>query len=364
MGFILEGLESESYDRKYSDSQLLRRIVSYFRPHSLKMGVVSLALALNAAAMAAAPVLVSRVIDRISQLPETGLFLAGALGLIALGGISWLFGYVNERLVTIVVGEVMLKLRDDAFQKTLDHDLSFFDENPSGKIVSRIASDTQDFSSTVTLVTDLLSQVLMVGILAVWLLSIDVRLTLLLFVFAPLAVGLALGFRAVARRVSQNAKRVTAQINDQIQESVSGIMVAKAFRKERVLFDSFLEDNRLAYRVGVQRGLVLNGIFPVMSIAAGVGQAVLAWYAAQALRFGGLTPGDWFLFLQVVTFFWWPMLSIASFWSQFQDSLSAAERVFALIDAETKVVQRAADGAGADGDPWPRAARSRSSSAT
>ena len=56
-----------------------------------------------------------------------------------------------------------------------------------------------------------------------------------------------------------------------------------------------------------------------------------------------MSPGDWYLFMQAVGFFWWPLMSIASFWSQFQDGLSAAERVFALIDAESKVVQRAAD---------------------
>jgi ATP-binding cassette subfamily B protein len=56
-----------------------------------------------------------------------------------------------------------------------------------------------------------------------------------------------------------------------------------------------------------------------------------------------LSPGDWYLFMQAVGFYWWPLTNIASFWSQFQDGLSAAERAFALIDAEPKVVQLAAE---------------------
>ena len=56
-------------------------------------------------------------------------------------------------------------MREDAFAATVRHDLSFFDEHPSGKIVSRVTSDTQDFSNVVDLVIDLVSQVLLVVIL-------------------------------------------------------------------------------------------------------------------------------------------------------------------------------------------------------
>ena len=339
MGFVLDGLETESYDRKYPDRVLLARILSYFRPHTLRLTAVSVSLALTSLAGAVAPIVVARLIDLIITRPSVGLFAAGGAAVAGLGILGWVFGYIHERLGTIVVGDVVLRVREEAFQRTMAHDLSFFDEHPSGKIVSRIASDTQDFSATVTLFSDLASQVLQVGLLGVWLATINLRLTLLLLAMAPVAVGIALSFRAIARKVSLNAKRITADINARIQESVSGIMVAKTFRQEGMLFDNFLAGNRQAYRVGLRRGLWINTIFPIMGIAAGAGNAALAWSGAQALQAGGLSPGDWFLFMQAVGFFWWPLLNIASFWSQFQDGLSAAERVFALIDREPRVRQ-------------------------
>jgi ATP-binding cassette subfamily B protein len=339
MGFVLDGLETESYDRKYPDRVLLGRIFSYFRPHSLKMVLVSLALFLSSIAGALAPIVISRLVDRIIAAPSLGVFAAAAAAVAALGGIGWMFGYLHERLITIVVGDVVLKVRSDAFQKTVGHDLSFFDEHSSGKVVSRIASDTQDFSATVTLVADLASQVLQVGLLTVWLATISLRLTLFLLIMVPVAAAIALSFRSIARKVTLNAKRITADINSRIQESISGIMVAKTFRREKVLYDSFLDGNRLAYRVGLRRGLWINTIFPIMGIAAGLGNALLAWSGALSLKAGTLSPGDWFLFMQAVGFFWWPILSIASFWSQFQDGLAAAERVFALIDREPRLRQ-------------------------
>src|SRR5690606_2015048 len=61
---------------------------------------------------------------------------------------------------------------------------------------------------------------------------------------------------------------------------------------------------------------------------------------------GSVSAGDWYLFLQAVMLFWFPLTSIASFWSQFQQGLAAAERVFALIDAQPRVVQTANNPAG------------------
>ena len=179
--------------------------------------------------------------------------------------------------------------------------------------------------------------------LAVWLLRIDRWLTLLLFGMAPVAVIIALGFRRIARTVTQRARRVTAKINAQIQESISGIMVAKSFRQEPALYATFDANNRQAYQVGLRRGLTLNTIFPIMGISSGLGVALLFYLGGQATRSGAVSPGSWYLFMQAVGFFWWPLINIASFWSQFQDGLSSAERVFALIDAAPKVVQTAAE---------------------
>jgi ABC-type multidrug transport system fused ATPase/permease subunit len=95
--------------------------------------------------------------------------------------------------------------------------------------------------------------------------------------------------------------------------------------------------------VGLRRGLTLNSIFPVLGASSGLGVAALIFAGGLATRNGTVTTGEWYLFMQAVGFFWFPLISIASFWSQFQDGLSASERVFALIDAEPKVVQSDAE---------------------
>jgi ATP-binding cassette subfamily B protein len=343
MPFIMDGLDTEDYDRSYRDRDLLRRILAYFRPHRGGMALTSAMIALSSAAGTAAPILIARTLDVALHSPSLRTLLLLSLGVLLMGVMSWGFNYVRQLYTARIVGDVVLRLREDVFQKVMANDLSFFDEHPAGTILSRVSSDTESFSNVVTLVLDLASQALIVVFLAIYLLTIDATLTLIIVAMAPLAFGVALSFRRVARRVTQNAKRITATINAEIQESISGITVAKSFRQEGVLFSRFLKNNRTAYRVGLERGLTLNTIFPVLGTTSGLSLALLAYTGGLAILRGALTPGDWYLFMQAAFSFWYPLISIASFWSQFQDGLSAAERVFSLMDAEPRVRQLAAE---------------------
>ncbi len=339
MGFILDGLETEAYDRTYSDAALLRRIIGYFKPHTQAMLVVAGTLTLNSVVGALGPVMISTGIDLVSGNPTLGMILLVTGGVLLLGTLGWSFNLIHQYFGAKVVGNVVLNLREDVFNATISHDLSFFDEFSSGRVVSRVTSDTQDFSDVVTLTVSLLSQVTLVLVLSLWLVSHNLWLTLILWSFAPIAAFIALQFRKIARRVTLDARKVTATINAQIQESISGIMVAKSFRQEKTIYRTFAQNNQQGYKVGVKRGLTLNSIFPLLGASSGLGVAALIYAGGLAVRREVVTPGEWYLFMQAVGFFWFPLINIASFWSQFQDGLSASERVFALIDADPKVVQ-------------------------
>jgi ABC-type multidrug transport system fused ATPase/permease subunit len=347
MGFILDGLETEAYDRQYDDRQLLGRIIDYFRPHSKRMLLVATMITLNSAMGTAGPILISKAIEILSSNPTTSGIVLLSAGISLLGASAWFFNFIRQWFSARVTGNVVLQLRRDVFTAVVRNDLSFFDEHPSGKIVSRVTSDTQDFSEVVNLTMNLFSQVLLIVFLTLWLFAIDAWLTLLLIAMTPLPIAMALSFRRIARRVTQNARRMTAIINAQIQESISGIIVAKSFRQESAIYDTFHDNNRQGYRVGLQRGMTLSSIFPLLGLASGLGTAVLIYAGGLATRGpAGLSVAEWYLFMQAAGFYWWPMINIASFWSQFQDGLSAAERVFALIDAESKVVQTAGEPVG------------------
>ena len=87
--------------------------------------------------------------------------------MLTIGVLTWGGNWLRRRLTARIIGDVVLALRQDAFESSVHHDLSFFDQFQSGRIISRITSDTQEFSQVVLLVADLVGQVLLVLFLLV-----------------------------------------------------------------------------------------------------------------------------------------------------------------------------------------------------
>jgi ATP-binding cassette, subfamily B, bacterial len=339
MGFIMEGLDAEDYDRRYADRDLVRRILRYFRPKLAAMAVVAVMIVATSGLQAVLPLVISWGIDQLEG-DQSISFLTLLVGLILLSGVlAWATNYVRQALSARVTGDVVLSIRKDAFAAVLQRDLSFYDENPSGKIVSRVTSDTDDFANTVTLTMNLLSQVLLVGFITALLFVRDVGLALLTLAITPIVIAMALAFRRIARDTTRRAQRSLARVNANVQETMGGIAVAKNFRQEQTIYDEFLPINEQNYQVTVRQGMVFGAIFPLLFLVAGFGTVLLVLVGGRGVLSGSVSPGDWYLFLQAVALFWFPLTSIASFWSQFQQGLSAAERVFALIDATPRVLQ-------------------------
>ncbi|MEL6309188.1 MAG: ABC transporter ATP-binding protein, partial [Chloroflexota bacterium] len=339
MGFIMDGLDAEGYDREYSDSELVRRIVGYFRPERWRISIVSIAVVLNAASDTLLPIAISFYLDRLVQSPETFNAVQAALVLSGVASISWVFNFVRQWLSAEAVGNVTLTLREEAFNAVTERDMSFYDKYPSGKVVSRVSSDTQAFSEVVRLTINLLSQLLIVVFLVAYLLTVNAQLTLVLLGISPIIIFVALQFRTIARKTVTNSRRIMATVNAHVQETVSGIGVAKAFRREGMIYNEFNEVNNKAYSINLLTGYTFGSIFPVLITIASIGTGAIVWFGLNLAQRGSLTAGEWFLFIQGMQMFWFPLTSISSFWSQFQLGLAAGERVFALIDADLDVVQ-------------------------
>ncbi len=298
MGFIMDGLEAEAYDRSYSDRALIARIIGYFRPKLPIMIVVAVLIVLNSLLDTAFPILISKSIDTLvasKTLSSAGMLIALIL---VTGVLSWTCNFFRQRYTARSVGDVVLNLREDAFASVTARDMSFYDEFPSGKIVSRVTSDTEEFATVVTLTLNLLSQFLLFFLVAGVLFVINLRLALLAMTIMPFIILIALVFRRIARSITEQS-----------------------------------------YQVNVRSGFIYNGVFPLLVLVANIGTVIVVYFGGLNVLDKSITAGDWFLFVQGIRLLWFPLTSIASFWSQFQLGLAASERVFALLDAEPRVTQ-------------------------
>src|SRR5690606_33785168 len=246
---------------------------------------------------AALPVVVSQIVDLIQTQPTSEAIASVGLALVAVAFGLWGLNWMRRALIVRAVGDVVLDMRTRAFRAAAEHDLSFYDQFSSGRIVSRITSDTNDYGQLIVIITDVVAQFIQAFIIAYVLFKTEWRLTLLLIGFLPIIFAIASWFRHMARKVTKRGMKAMADVNAAIKETISGISIAKNFRQEDSIFKSFDESNQQSYQVNVQRGFILSLVFPVLNAIGGVFVGVLVYVGGFSAAQGLVSIGAWYLFI-------------------------------------------------------------------
>ena len=334
------GLDSETYDRQYSNQALLSRIWSYAKTYKKQIAIILLALILQGSLGALPPVLISKVLDQgLAGIPDQTVFymLAGMVLLVEVLG--FVFYYINHRLLARVIADVNRDLSTDAFAASMHQDMAFHDSYSSGRILSRITTDTRDFSTFITITMDVANNALQSLVTAIILLNTEWHLALALFAIVPVVIIIVSFYRTMARKLTRQGMRAMANVNATIKETISGIAIAKNFRQEASIYEDFKDSNAVSYKMNVKRGLVLSIVFPTTRALGGIATALVVYLGSGSVISGLISAGAWYMFVLSIDRFLQPVLAITSYWTEVQTGLSAAERIFALIDAEHTVVQ-------------------------
>src|SRR5690349_20730638 len=148
---MFNSLGQDSYDRQYTDGYLLRRIASYFQNQRSRLLMVGGTLITLSLAGALTPVLVSSVVDALENKHDMNLVILLIGAFLATAFLQYGANWTRRRLTTLLIGDGISQMRKDAFAASVRRDLAFYDDNKSGKIVSRITSDTQEFAQVLVI---------------------------------------------------------------------------------------------------------------------------------------------------------------------------------------------------------------------
>ena len=334
------GLDSETYDRQYSNKALLSRIWSNARAYKKQIIVILIAIFLQGSIGALPPLLISKVLDEgIAGVPDRSVFYLLAGLVIIVEVLGFVFYYVNHRLLARVIADINRDLSTDAFAASMRQDMAFHDRYSSGRILSRITTDTRDFSTFITITMDVANNALQSLITAIILLNTQWRLAVTLFMIVPVVIIIVSFYRSLARRFTRQGMRAMANVNATIKETISGIAIAKNFRQEESIYRDFKQTNNVSYEMNVKRGMILSVVFPTTRALGGIATAVIVYTGSNSVIAGLISAGAWYMFVLSIDRFLQPVMALTSYWTQVQTGLSAAERIFALIDAEHTVIQ-------------------------
>ncbi len=224
-------------------------------------------------------------------------------------------------------------MRDQLFTHLHRLPIKYFDENPVGRLVTRLTNDTATLSELFTSViaTAVSDVILFFGILVV-LFSLDARLTLCLLTLAPPLMGLALWFKASSQKIYRVIRVQLAKINTFLQETVQGMAVVKAFTAQRRMSERFARLGREYYETQMKLIYIFAVFRPVIDAFATSAVALLVWYGGgQALR-GQVSLGTLVAFLIYLKMLFMPLQDLAEKFNIVQSSVVASERLFKILD--------------------------------
>lgn len=358
-------LDEERVESKDVDVSLLWQLLSYLGPHkrdatlsvvlslvesflmTMPAYVLGMALDRATADTPRQPQLLDAPLDAVVHglqaiLPvdadRTGLVVTFGVLLFLVWLVRWALAMFTTYLMQRLGQQIVHDLRVDVYNHITSQGLDFFHKHPVGRLVNRTTFDVQSLSE---LFSDAFSQILrdllFVSVLTVVMFSLDAPLALLLLASYPLLVGVAFGYRKLARPSLRTMSAVQSRMNGWLAENIAGMRENQLYRREerrRAEWFALTE----AHQASIYRTVQAWGILrPGMMIVSGAATAAVLGVGYDRVISGIISVGVLITFLEYTTRLWVPIRNLTEKFNVIQTALTAGERVLDVLKTPTNM---------------------------
>src|SRR5947199_207699 len=324
-------------DGSSSAARLMRRLLGYLRPYR---GLVVLGLGIIlglSVTEAAPPVLAKFIVDNaITPAVNGQIGVDEGFARLAPLGIAYIvvllvssgLRYGQTMLASYVGQKAMYDLRVQLVANLQGLSLTFFDRNPVGRLMTRITNDIDALTDMVTQgVVAIFGDILVIGVIAIVLLVLDLRLALVTFAALPILIWLTLYFRRIMRDSFRAIRIRLARINAYLNENLSGMAIVQLFTRERASYKQF--DDLNTDLLNANRGQIraMSMFFPAVGFTRAATSAALFVAGSYWILRGELTIGTMLAFWQLVDRFFQPIGDLAEKYNIMQAAMASSERV-------------------------------------
>lgn len=304
------------------------------------LGWILLFSALASASSILSPLVIGHAVTAVDSYHPAAAILALLAGLY-LG--DWLVRFLQQFLMAAIGQKMIHQIRYTLFDSMKKLPLSFFDRRQHGELMSRLTNDVDNISNTISnSMTQLLTYLFtIVGIFCI-MVTLSPILTGVSFIGIGLIFLLTRTVTLHTRRYFSAQQKILGQLNGQIEETISGESVVKAFCRENQMVRQFEETNEELRRVAT-RALIWSGfLMPVTNVINNLSYVAISIVSGILAVNGYISIGMISSFLLYVRQFSRPFLDIANIYNNFQTAVAGAERILEIID-ETPEPQDAPD---------------------
>jgi len=324
--------EEEAIGKTY-DFQVARRLARYLKPYvRLLIPALMLTLLLNLFGILQ-PLFTWYAIDYYILPKKTDGLVLFALVYVSTQLMRFVFSYFQVVLLNTAGQYAMFDMRREIYEKLQHQEISYYDRNPVGRIITRLTADVDALNELLTSgVTDLLGDLVMiVGIIGV-MAYVNWRLTLITLITVPMLLAATTWFRKGARRGFDMVRTRVARIFAFLQEHFTGAQTVQIFNAEAKSLRRFAEINDEHRQANIQTIFYYAVFFPLVDFIGSVGIALIIWYGGYRVMQGALTIGALFAFIQYSGFLFQPIRDISDKYNVLQGAVVASHRIFKALD--------------------------------
>ena len=324
------------------DARLIRRLWHYVRPYRREFYAACAFLPLTSAFALAQPYILKLAIDEYiaAGSPQGLAFTAFAYS--AVVAAEFLCLYLQYWLTMRVAQQSLADLREDIFRHVQRLDAAFFDRNPVGSLVTRMTTDVDVINEMFAAggMTILMDVVTLLGIVAI-MFAIDFDLAMVSLALLPVMVVAINFFRVKARASYRLIRERIARLNGFLQEAISGMAIVQMFAQEDAQHDRFRELNDAHNQANHKSNFYEAALFSFVETMSSISFALIVWYGAGQVLGAALAIGTLVAFIEYVQKLFVPIRDFSSKYAVMQSAMTAAERVFHLLDVEPRIANQA-----------------------
>ena len=312
---------------------MLKRFISYYRPHKLIFTLDMLASLLVALVGIVYPIITREMLNELIPNKQYRMIVFAGIGLLLLYILRMLLNFFIQYYGHVMGVRMQAQMRSDMFRHLEKLPYSFYDNHETGKIMSRMTSDLMDISELAHHGPEnLLISSISVVISFIYLSTINIWLTLIIFACVPFLILIASVLRKRMRDAFMESRVSTAQINASLESSISGIRVTKAFTNSDKEEEKFEEGNGMFVNARRKAYKAMGQFHSMTSFITDIFNVIILIAGGLFLYNGAIDFGDYSAFIVSVNLFIGPVMTLVNFMEQYQTGVTGFERFVEIMD--------------------------------
>ena len=268
--------------------------------------------------------------------------LMGVLKLGTLYGLSVVISlgltYAQAAILATIGQKIIYNMRTDVFTHLSKLHVGFFNDNPIGRLVTRVTNDCETVNEMFTsVIVNVLKSICLLAGIMIYMITMHAKLSLMIFTVLPVITVATFAFRIYTKKIYRNIRAKVSELNGFVAEHISGMKTVQIFTAEDDTMQAFAEETEKLRKINIKQLTAFALYTPVTYVLNTVAMAILLLYGGRLAMDGIITIGTLVIFQRYISKFFEPIQNLAEEFNVIQSAAASAERIFWLLDTKPQI---------------------------